>query len=59
MSPVCAGKFVTLVEQQADACSDGFFARVEVDEAGNLAGREFHVKAFLERTNQTHDPVGL
>ena len=59
MSPVGAGNFVPLVEQQADACGDGFFARVEVDEAGNLAGGEFHVKAFFECTNQTHDPVSL
>ena len=59
MSPVRAGNFVPLVEQQADARGDGFFARVEMDEAGNLAGREFHMKTFLERADQSHDPVSL
>jgi hypothetical protein len=59
MSPVGAGNFVPLVEQQTDAGGDGLFARVKVDEAGNLTGGEFHVKAFLKCTDQRHDPVSL
>ena len=38
MAPVGAGGPVPVIEEQADSRGDGFFARVEMDEAGNLAG---------------------
>ena len=48
VSPMRAGDLVAILKEQADTGGDGFLARIKMDEAGNLSGRELHMEAFLK-----------
>src|SRR5229473_1136796 len=54
-----AGDGVAVVEVAAYADRRRLLARVQVDESGNLAGRELRVHAFLELADRPHRPVDV
>src|SRR5215467_16276277 len=58
MTAMGTGDGVTVIEAVAYADRRRFLTRVQVDESGNLAGRELGVYAFLELANRPHRSVG-
>src|SRR6185436_5042552 len=59
VAAVRADDVVVGTEVADHAGGDRLLARVQVDEAGDLARRELAVQALLELADGAHDPVGL
>src|SRR5262245_37308820 len=58
VTAVGAGDRVTVIEVAAYTDRGSLLTRVQVDESGNLAGRELGVHAFFELADRPHHPVG-
>ncbi|MNN17489.1 hypothetical protein D3C81_1306790 [compost metagenome] len=59
VATVGRGNAVAVAQVGHDPGGGGFFAGIKVDEAGDLAGGELHVQAFLERTDGAHHFIGM
>ena len=59
VAAVGRGDVVLVVQMQADADRGGLLAGIEMDEAGDVAGRELVVDGVLELADGAHLPVGL
>ena len=58
VAAVGTGNVVVLAQVQHDAGGGRFLARVQMHEAGQVAGGEFHVHPFLEFPDRLHGAVG-
>lgn len=58
MSAMCGRNVVAATQVVADPYRDGFLARVEVNESGNIAGQVLGVQAILECADLAHPLVG-
>ncbi|MNG96643.1 hypothetical protein D3C79_557190 [compost metagenome] len=59
MAAVGRGNAVAVAQVGHDPGCRGFFAGIQVDEAGNFAGGELHMQAFFEGADGPHDFIGM
>ncbi|MNG92340.1 hypothetical protein D3C79_512720 [compost metagenome] len=59
MTAVGRGDAVAVAQVGHDPGGGGFFAGIQVDEAGDLAGGELHVQAFFEGADGAHHFIGM
>lgn len=59
VATVVGGDAIVIVKMGHDPGGTGFLAGIQMHEAGNLAGGEFHMQAFFEITDGAHHGVGM